>query len=98
MKVAVVGHVEWCTFVRVERIPKAGEIAHALETWEEPAGGGAVVAAELARLAGEAALYTALGGDELGERARTGLEQLGVRVHTAPLEEEQRRAIVFVDE
>jgi ribokinase len=98
MRFAVVGHVEWCTFVRVERIPRPGEIVHALETWEEPAGGGAVVAVQLARLAGEAALYTALGGDELGEKARRGLERLGVRVHTAPPEHPQRRAVVFVDE
>ena len=42
MRVAVVGHVEWVEFARVEAVPKPGEIAHAFETWEEPAGGGAV--------------------------------------------------------
>jgi len=98
MRVAVVGHVEWCTFVRVERIPAAGEIVHAAETWEEPGGGGAVAAAELARLAGGAALYTELGGDELGRRAREELERLGVTVHAAASEAPQRRAIVLVDE
>src|SRR5438046_3042188 len=51
MRVAVVGHVEWVEFARVERVPRPGEIVHALETWEEPAGGGAVAAAQLARLA-----------------------------------------------
>src|SRR5690348_11178154 len=81
MRCAVVGHVEWAEFVRVERVPAAGEIVHALEWWEEPAGGGAVVAAELARLAGGCELFTALGGDGLGARARAGLEALGIRVH-----------------
>ena len=40
---AVVGHVEWVEFARVERVPRAGEIAHAEARLEEPAGGGAVV-------------------------------------------------------
>ena len=54
MKVGVVGHVEWIEFARVERVPVAGEIVHALEAWEEPGGGGAVAAVQLAKLAGEA--------------------------------------------
>ena len=37
MRLAVVGHVEWVEFARVERVPKPGEIAHALEAY---AGGG----------------------------------------------------------
>src|SRR5947209_3697107 len=45
MRVAVVGHVEWVEFVRVGTVPLPGQIAHALETWEEPGGGGAVAAA-----------------------------------------------------
>ena len=54
MKVAVVGHVEWIEFLRVEAVPAPGEIVGVQETWEEPAGGGGVAAVELARLAGEA--------------------------------------------
>ena len=42
MSVAVVGHVEWVEFVRVDHVPAPGEIVHSLETWEEAAGGGAV--------------------------------------------------------
>ncbi|MBA2475455.1 MAG: ribokinase, partial [Actinobacteria bacterium] len=97
MRIAVVGHVEWIEFVRVERAPRPGEIVHALEVWEEPGGGGAVAAVELARLTGSAALYTILGGDELGRRARTELEALGVTVHATASPEQQRRAVVFVD-
>lgn len=97
MKVAVVGHVEWCRFARVERVPRAGEIVHAGEVWEEPAGGGAVAAAELVRLNGTAMLVTALGDDELGRRARQELERLGIRVHASARRDSQRVAFVYVD-
>ena len=98
MRVAVVGHVEWVEFARVEEVPSAGEIVHANETWGQAAGGGAVAALQLARLAGEAELFTALGRDELGIRARAELESGGVRVHTANHLEPQRRAFTHVDE
>ncbi|MGA7704091.1 MAG: PfkB family carbohydrate kinase, partial [Solirubrobacteraceae bacterium] len=68
-KLAVVGHVEWVTFARVPHIAKAGEIVHAESPFEEPAGGGAVAAVQLARLAGESVLVTALGDDEHGRRS-----------------------------
>ena len=48
----MVGHVEWVEFARVDRVPLAGEIVHATDTWEEVGGGGAVAAVQLARLAG----------------------------------------------
>jgi ribokinase len=97
MRVAVVGHVEWIEFARVERVPLAGEIVHALEAWEEPGGGGAVAAVQLARLAGEARFLTALGDDELGHRAHEELERLGLRVEVAWRAEPQRRAFVYLD-
>jgi len=97
MRVAVVGHVEWVEFARVERMPAAGEIVHALDSWEEPAGGGAVAAVQLARLAGSCLFLTALGDDELGHRAKDGLEELGVTVEAAWRPETQRRAFVHVD-
>jgi ribokinase len=98
VRLAVVGHVEWCEFVRVDRLPGSGDIAHATEWWEEPAGGGAVAAVQLARLGGEADFFTALGSDELGRRAREVLEGLGVTVHAAARDEPTRRAVVFVDD
>ena len=97
MKVAVVGHVEWCRFIRVEDLPRAGEIVHAAESWEEPAGGGAVAAAELARLNGEALFFTALGQDDLGRRAERELEPLGIAVRTSWRTSAQRIAIVHID-
>ena len=98
MKVAVVGHVEWIEFLRVESVPRPGEIVSAQETWEEPGGSGGVAAAELARLAGESALYCLLGGDELGAQARTKLGAAGVRVHSPPTDQSQRRGFCYVDE
>ena len=80
MRVAVVGHVEWAEFVRVERLPRPGEIVHAQEQWEGAGGGGAVAAVQLARLAGEALFLTALGDDASGRRAVSELEMRGVRV------------------
>lgn len=98
MRVAVVGHVEWVEFARVPHVPVAGEVVHAGSTWEEAAGGGAVVAVQLARLAGQATLFTALGDDALGDRARTRLDALGVVVHAARRSQPTRRALTFVDD
>ncbi len=97
IRVAVVGHVEWVEFLRVERVPRPGEIVSASEVWSEPAGGGAVAAVQLARLAGHSTFFTALGDDEIGRRARDGLIELGVRVEAAIRDEPQRRAFVYVD-
>jgi ribokinase len=98
MKLAVVGHVEWVEFARVDHAPMAGEIVHAFETWEEPAGGGAVAAVQLANLAGSCLLFTALADDELGRRSREELEARGVTVHAGPARGTQRRALTHVDE
>jgi ribokinase len=98
VRVAVVGHVEWIEFARVEQVPRPGEIVHALETWEAPAGGGAVAAVQLARHTGECVFLTALGDDELGRRAGRELGELGVRVEAAWRDEPQRRAFVHLDE
>ncbi|HZI91734.1 MAG TPA: PfkB family carbohydrate kinase [Thermoleophilaceae bacterium] len=97
MRVAVVGHVEWIEFARVPRVPKPGAIVHASETWEEPGGGGAVAAAQLAKLAGGATFFTALGNDALGHRAFAELTALGLRVEVAWRNEPQRRGFVHVD-
>ena len=97
MRVAVVGHVESILFAVVPHMPLAGEIVHADETFEEPAGGGAVSAVQLAKLAGEATLYTALGDDEYGHRAEERLRELGLRVKVAWRRQPQRRGFVHLD-
>lgn len=98
LKVAVVGHVEWVTFARVPHIPTAGEIVHAEEPFEEPAGGGAVAAVQLARLTGEAVLVTALGDDEHGRRSLKRLGELGVQVWQTPRAAPTRTATTLVDD
>jgi ribokinase len=96
-RVAVVGHVEWVEFARVQNLPHPGEIIHASEWWQDAGGGGAVAAVQLAKLAGECEFFTALATDALGTHARERLEELGVRVHAAPREGEQRRGFVHID-
>jgi ribokinase len=97
-RVAVVGHVEWVQFARVPHVPLAGEVVHAREPFEEPAGGGGVAAVQLARLAGEAMLFTALGDDDLGDRSAERLNELGVHVWAARRVEGTRRASTLVDD
>lgn len=97
MRVAAVGHVEWIELARVERMPAAGEIVHASDAFTTAGGGGAVTAVQLARLAGGATFFTALGDDELGHHALAALEGLGLDVHVAWRDEPQRRAFVHVD-
>jgi ribokinase len=69
---------------------------HATEVWEEPAGGGAVVARQLALLAGRCELFTSLGEDELGRAAERRLAGLGVDVHVQ-WHGATRRAFTHVD-
>jgi ribokinase len=97
-KVAVVGHVEWVTFARVPHVPQAGEVMHALDPFEEPAGGGAVAAVQLARLAGGAVLVTAVGDDDHGSRSVVRLHELGVDVRAAVRAVPTRTAVTLVDD
>jgi ribokinase len=97
VQAAVVGHVEWIEFLVVDHVPSAGEILHADEAWEEPAGGGAVAAVQLFKLAGEAPFFTALGDDELGHRADRGLGSMGVRLEATFRPTAQRRGVTFLD-
>ncbi|HZB01739.1 MAG TPA: PfkB family carbohydrate kinase [Actinomycetota bacterium] len=96
-RVAVVGHVEWLTFARVEAVPPVGGIAHATETWAGAGGGGGVGAVQLARLAGSCDLFTAFGDDEVGRRATEELETAGVTVHARRRPEPSREAVCLVD-
>lgn len=93
----VVGHVEWVQFARVEHVPRAGEVVHASEPFEEPAGGGAVAAVQLSRLAGGSILITAFGEDDIGRRSRERLTELGVDVRAALPGGPTRRAVTLLD-
>ena len=69
--VAVVGHVEWITHAR-GRLPARAQIGYLDDPLEEPAGGGGVSAAQVAKLSADCRFYTALGQD----RRRAALERL----------------------
>lgn len=94
----MVGHVEWIDFVRVEKLPGPGDIVHALESWQEVGGGGAVAAVQLARLAKDVHFFTALGDDEFGRRSYEALSAMGVQVHAVfRPHATQRRALTHID-
>jgi len=97
VKAAAVGHVEWIEFATVEHVPVRGEIVHATGGWDEAGGGGGVAAVQLAQLADTAYLFTCLGDDGLGRRARSELEARGVIVAASFADSPQRRAFTHVD-
>ena len=75
MRAAVVGHVEWIEFGRVDHVPAPGEIVHVSDSWQEPGGGGAVAAVQLAQARRRARRSTRRSGDdEIGHRAKRELE------------------------
>ena len=94
---AVVGHIEWVEFARVDHVPVAGEIVHSDGWWELAGGGGAAAAGQLARLAGSSTLYTALGDDELADRIVPELARISVRVEWARRATSTRRAFTHID-
>jgi ribokinase len=97
-RVAVVGHVEWLDFAVVERMPVAGEIVTASELFELAAGGGAVAAVQLRKLAGSALFFTVLGEDERGRLAVAELrDRHGLDLHAAIHARPQRRAFAHLD-
>lgn len=80
--VGVVGHVEWVTHALGE-VPPRGAIADLADPLEEPAGGGGVAAAAVARANGACLLFTALGDDANASRAATRLGDMHVEVVAA---------------
>lgn len=98
LRLAVVGHLEWVTFLAVDQLPQAGLISRAHRSLEEPAGAGAVVAVQLAQLCGaEVLFFTALGRDAFGERSEARLRELGVTPQIAWRDQPTRRGLSLVD-
>ena len=94
MKLAVIGHVEWVTHTDAPFIPPPGEIVQLTNPLTQPAGGGAVTAAALARMGADVVFFTAAGDDvPLVEE----MEALGVRVVAAPRTGPHTRALVMRD-
>jgi ribokinase len=97
VRYAVVGHVEWVEFARVPELPHVGTIVHATESWQEPAGGGAVIARQVARLAGDCVFFTSLGEDEIGRESARRLTELGLTLEIQVVGRPTRRAWTHVD-
>ncbi len=91
-RVAVVGHVEWLTHVRGD-MPRPGEITHLDDPVEEPAGGGAVSAVQVAKLGAHCDFFTAVGSDVAGDLSLAGLQATGVQVHAVRRPGFQTRAV-----
>lgn len=94
--VAVVGHIEWVRFAVVDHVPVPGEIIHAHEQFELAAGGGAVAAVQLQKLAGSASFFTAIGSDEYGAAADRQLRAQDVDVHAGMRPVPQRSAFTHL--
>ncbi len=99
LKLAVVGHVEWVNFLALDKLPQAGIIGHANNSFEAPAGGGAVIAVKMAEILKQPVHFiTALGNDELGEKSHQRLKELGLVMHVAWKNKPTRRGISMVDQ
>jgi len=97
VRVAVVGHVEWVEFLSVDGPVAPGSIRHGTPLATEPAGGGGVAAADVARMVGQSTLFTSVGDDALGSGVRSALGSLGVEVVADVQEGPHRRAITLVE-
>ena len=94
LKLAVIGHIEWVTFLRVDQLPLAGRISHAKDCFEEAAGGAAVAAVQMARLINAPVdLITSLGKDIYGEKCYERLTKLGLNLKVAWRDKPTRKGI-----
>ena len=96
-RIGVVGHVEWVLFGYAARVPVAGEIVHLRDPFEEPAGGGAVVAIALARAGADVVFCTALADDTEGQATRERMAAEGVDLRVAARPGRQARAMTILD-
>jgi ribokinase len=95
--VAVVGHVEFVDFVRVDHYPARGEVEQAEGAFARAAGGGAVAAAVLAELGAQVDFFCALGRDANGEASAAELTRRGITVHAAWRDEPTRYVFTLLD-
>ncbi len=98
LKLAVVGHIEWVSFINVNKLPVEGEIVHGHNFIERAAGGGAVAAAQMSKLTSrEVHFFTSLGKDEIGKKCYNQLGSLGIKMNVAWRDKPTRRGFSFVD-
>lgn len=96
MNIAVVGHIEWGTFLRVAHLPAIGESVYATESWQEVCGGGSVAALQAAAMNTTCTFFTAIGNDEFGKRSIEQLEKNGVKVYASVHDEPQTKSYIHI--
>jgi ribokinase len=96
MNIAIVGHIEWGTFLRVPHLPAVGESVYAIESWQEVCGGGSVAALQAAAPNTTCTFFTAIGNDEFGRRSVEQLEKNGVKVYASVHNEPQTKSYIHI--
>jgi ribokinase len=98
LNLAVVGHVEWINFLKVDQLPKHGVISHSEKSLEYPAGGGSIIAKTLSELTlNQIHFFTALGNDDYGDRCFKILSNMGIKLHVAWRDKPTRRGFSMID-
>ena len=84
LKFAVIGHIEWIAFMRVDSFPIPGSISHATRSLEKPAGAGSLIAKTLNELTNnDVHFFTSLGYDYYGKLSYKILKEMGLKLHVA---------------
>ena len=95
---AVIGHVEWMNFLKVDQLPKPGVISHSEKSLEYPAGGGSIIAKTLSDLTfSQIHFFTALGNDNYGDRCYKILSSMGIKLHVTWRDKPTRRGFSMSD-
>jgi ribokinase len=98
LNLAVIGHVEWINFLKVDQLPKPGVISHSEKSLEYPAGGGSIVAKTLSGLTlKQIHFFTALGNDDYGNKCFKILSSMGIKLHVTWLDIPTRRGFSLID-
>ena len=98
LKLAVIGHIEWIDFLKVDSLPKPGIISHSEKSIQFPAGGGAVIAKTLSELTdNEVHFFTSLGKDYYGQKCFEILSGFGLNLHVAWRDKPTRRGFSLID-
>ena len=95
---AVVGHVEWINFLKVDQFPKPGVISHSKNALEYPAGGASIISKTLSDLTlNQIHFFTALGNDDYGNKCFEILSNMGIKLHVAWRHKPTRRGFSLID-
>lgn len=96
-RIAVVGHVEWVDFLRVDHLPRRGEVLAAARETTHAGGGAVVAAAVLGELGAEVEFFCAVGSDSIGDAAVSELHERGAIVHAARRPGPTRQVITLLE-